>query len=388
VRKAIPLVVGLISSVTMFAGTAMADDHGHNGRELRVDDDHAQCPTAQFTRIQDAVNAAQPGDKIVVCPGRYVEQVTIPASKNNLTLVSLRPLQAVIQAPPLITTPPKAIVRVNGAREIALLAFTIEGPGGGPCDSLEFGVRVDGGGSALIAGNHITHIRDTPFGGCQNGVAIQVGRNSEGQTGSADITHNQIDDYQKNGVTVDNAGSFAQVDHNTITGAGQTGTIAQNGIQVSRGASVEADHNRISRNNYVNLLVAASTGVLLYGASPHTVIEHNWSFENNEGLYATPGRLVDGAPAPQNNSTVDGNLFTNNTDDGIVFDSGTHHNLIKENTALHNASFDCQDFSKGDGTAGTDNFWINDKGNTSDPPGICRPQEGGDNQDESRDGAN
>ena len=36
-----------------------------------VDDDLVQCPTADFTHPQDAVNAASPGDTILVYPGTY-----------------------------------------------------------------------------------------------------------------------------------------------------------------------------------------------------------------------------------------------------------------------------------------------------------------------------
>ena len=57
-------------------------------------------------------------------------------------------------------TDPKAIVRVNGAQDVTIRHFTITGPGGGGCDSIRYGVRVDGDGSALITDNHITEIRD------------------------------------------------------------------------------------------------------------------------------------------------------------------------------------------------------------------------------------
>jgi putative cell wall-binding protein len=36
---------------------------------ILVDDDKVQCPTAAFTTIQSAVNAASPGDTIRVCAG-------------------------------------------------------------------------------------------------------------------------------------------------------------------------------------------------------------------------------------------------------------------------------------------------------------------------------
>src|SRR6266480_399433 len=114
---------------------------------LLVDDDRVQCPTAQYTSIQLAVTAAQPGDHIDVCPGTYNEQVTIPAGKDNIRLRSTRQWEAVIKAPPAMVVP-KAIVRVNGARDVTILAFTITGPVIGVCDGIRYGVRVDGGGSA------------------------------------------------------------------------------------------------------------------------------------------------------------------------------------------------------------------------------------------------
>ena len=45
-----------------------------------VDDDRQQCPNAQFTHIQDAVNHAQPWDTIVVCAGIYQESSTPSSS--------------------------------------------------------------------------------------------------------------------------------------------------------------------------------------------------------------------------------------------------------------------------------------------------------------------
>lgn len=42
-----------------------------------VDDDHQQCPNAQFTSIQAAVLAAPPGGQIHVCAGLYPESVTV-----------------------------------------------------------------------------------------------------------------------------------------------------------------------------------------------------------------------------------------------------------------------------------------------------------------------
>lgn len=119
---------------------------------------------------------------------------------------------------------------------MTIRGFTITGPyyDSGCIGALftHYGVRVDGGGEATIRDNHITQIRDfnPAFAGCQDGVAVLVGRQFESQTGSADIDHNLIDSYQKNGPTIDNSGSSATIEDNTINGGGPSNIIARNGI--------------------------------------------------------------------------------------------------------------------------------------------------------------
>lgn len=48
-----------------------------------VDDDRAQCPTASFTSIQDAVDFASPWDTVVVCEGVYEERSTPVSGPGN-----------------------------------------------------------------------------------------------------------------------------------------------------------------------------------------------------------------------------------------------------------------------------------------------------------------
>jgi parallel beta-helix repeat protein len=56
-------------------------------RALVVSNNRERCPHAEFGTIQDAVNAASAGDKILVCPGVYQEMVTVSgAAKNNLQI--------------------------------------------------------------------------------------------------------------------------------------------------------------------------------------------------------------------------------------------------------------------------------------------------------------
>src|SRR6478735_11547587 len=54
---------------------------------ITVDDDNAQCPGASFTKIQNAIDAAVPGDTVAICPGEYVEGNGAQGS-NALTITS------------------------------------------------------------------------------------------------------------------------------------------------------------------------------------------------------------------------------------------------------------------------------------------------------------
>jgi parallel beta-helix repeat protein len=66
---------------------ALTADRAPSGQHtLVVDDDRADCPRADFTSIQAAVTAAEPGSTILVCPGTYYEWVVI--AKDDLRLLA------------------------------------------------------------------------------------------------------------------------------------------------------------------------------------------------------------------------------------------------------------------------------------------------------------
>ena len=266
--RVIALTVACLTvSMLPLAARAQLPDPGVT---LTVDDDGMQCVTP-FTSIQAAVDAATPGSIIVVCDGIYTEQVTIDKS---LTLQAVAdPTQhATVQAP-LVMTNPKAIILVTGplAMNVTIDGLIITGPGGGTCDAIRSGIRVDGGATATITHNLIQDIHDTPFGGCQNGVGILVGRQADGTMGTATIDDNTIKDYQKGGIVVDNTGSSAVITNNVVLGVGRTLIIAQNGIQVSRGAMVPPTNlqgNTVMGNFYWNRSAtttpAVATGVIYF----------------------------------------------------------------------------------------------------------------------------
>ena len=401
---------------------------------LFVDDDHAQCPNAMFTSIQAAINASGPNATIKVCPGTYAEQVRIDGHLHDgLKLESLKSWQATIKWP-VIETPPLALVSIHSATRVTVRDFTISGPftfAGCSPDRHE-GVLVDNAFDAWILHNHITTIQNSNplLFGCQEGDAVSIGRRTlVPSAGSARVEHNAIDEYQKNGVQVVNRSS-ARVTHNVITGSTNLAVqaiIASNGVVVFGEAAATVDHNVISNNNFTPFPL--STGIIL-DESPlnSSRVDHNLLFDNDFGIETDTqvgleishndlfnhrgdaimlcGDVTQGCGPAMNIKVMNNNITANagsgitllaadanllrgnyvngngtavplpDQTDGIRLDANSANNRLSENRASDNVTHDCHDDSIGTaGTAGTENFWINNKGNTENRPGLCKPDQ-------------
>jgi parallel beta-helix repeat protein len=371
---------------------------------------HVGSSAGEFHTIQAAVNAANPGDTILVDPGTYQEQVTVFQNTNGVTLNNLKlksssSLAAVIQAPTALTGA-GAIVEVSGATNVTINGFTIQGPDGGS-NTLNDGILVDNAGSATITGNHITRIEDNPLNGNQTGIGIEVGGST---TGTATISGNTVDDYQKTGIEVDNTHSSATIKNNTVTGVGPTAAIAQNGIQIGFGATGTISGNTISENIYTPQTFDA-TGILLF-QSGRVSVTGNTISNNDDGVWAS---TVRGVTINNNNitgstwdailletatgSTVNGNTLTGNgsggvgdggielisssagntlrnnqsnrnNGDGVFVDASSGGNTFTDNHMTGNRLLDAQDNTRGTGSAGTADTWRNNVGRTSNPPGL------------------
>jgi hypothetical protein len=78
---------------------------------LTVDDDGADCPAAAYRSVQSAVSAAQTGDTVVICPGRYVEGDGSPGT-NAVTITKSLNIKGA--GADLVTISPKADPLVGG----------------------------------------------------------------------------------------------------------------------------------------------------------------------------------------------------------------------------------------------------------------------------------
>jgi parallel beta-helix repeat protein len=241
-------------------------------------------PGLQYTTIQAGVNAATSGETVLVEPGTYIGQVVI---NKSITLEAAHtdyyhgygwgPLSydnnsasdwnndycdnnndsgVIIMAPTTLGAAsgsnPDAIVRVTGSGVVATIEhFTIEGASSTGTANLLFGVRVDGGATGEIEDNVITNIIDSS--NVSLGVAVDFGSSAQAsdgtgtQVGGGDVYHNTITNYNRAGVVVTNAQSWADINDNLIVAA-KTQAASQTGVEVSFDAAANIDDNDISGN--------------------------------------------------------------------------------------------------------------------------------------------
>jgi hypothetical protein len=146
------------------------------------------------------------------------------------------------------------------------------------------------------------------------------------EVGTATLSKDTIDGYQKNGITVDGAGSTANITSDTITGAGPTTQIAQNGIQVSFGAQAKISKSTVTGNECNHPVCGAdslkqeqATGVLFYGAAPNSTVASSTIDENDIGVYAKD--LLAKEPAtPQ--AAITSDKLAGDRYEGVVIDQG------------------------------------------------------------------
>ena len=210
------------------------------------------CPTAFFSRIQTAIDAAPPGTTIVLCPGNYAEQLFLTKRVR------------IIGSPGARLVPPALPLRTTSLRSGRLVAAAIIVRGSATIDGLAIdasahGVTTCDGTEPLVAGIYVRGVAASVFGtsvtgtripnapsGCANGVGILV--QGGGGTPRVRVEGNSIDGYQRAGIVVQDPGVRASVRENVIRGDGDTPDRVQNGIEVSNGATAKIQDNVVSGN--------------------------------------------------------------------------------------------------------------------------------------------
>jgi hypothetical protein len=306
------------------------------------------CTAAGYTTVQGGVDAASPGDTVYLCgTSPYFEQVIIAK-----TLALTGDDGAVIEAPPSFLTStsdlppqfatdglnvPQAIVIVWGTgvtATISNLSITGPLPGNNSCAEDEYGILAIAGGTVSLVGDQVENIHDQnpALYGCQFGVGVQIGRRYwpttgfgsfpiENFGGGASITNTTISSYQKNGITVDGPGSTATISNDEVDGSDRDAQfsviIAQNGIQISRGAGGQVRKTAVAGNTYTGTAPATAAGILIYGGCGDPLVTgvhvmDNALTDNDQGIAlinADPTCTT--YPAEMTNDKATNNVITN-----------------------------------------------------------------------------
>lgn len=386
-----------------FGRAAAAPPSGHT---LFVDDDRAECPSAQYTTISAAVAAAQAGDRINVCPGSYHEQVTVD---KTLTINAQARGNIDGRCAGAFAPDPKKDAIIQGvgpsgdalafnvqANNVVIDSFTVQnsdGPGIYTSPSFSgyivrnsliqnnvFGVYFNSSGATQSrVTNNCLRSNNAPGAASGNGVYTDQGLQNALINGN-DFFNNQNAGILLTTVTAPLANitvsSNTSLQDATLIAAflSSNVTIADNQVRKPLGAGIfvgTQNTGTIVRGN--DLSGGASNGIRFNIASVPGPTNTNAQVRNNTVRnFAGSGIAI--APNSLTNSQITGNTSNKNTTDGILIDAGGNSgNAIRGNDAHNNGHFDCEDGTTGTGTAHTANTWQNNNGKTSSPAGLCTP---------------
>jgi parallel beta-helix repeat protein len=299
-------------------------------KQIIVDDDKVECPTATFTSIQAAVDAASPGDQIIVCKGIYVEQVAIHKSlaldAANGAILMPSGMQA--NSASLFDGSPLAVaLLVSDATNVTIDGLIIDGANSGitGCAPDLFGIAFQNASGAVQRTTVRNFKLATDLIGCQSGTGIFV-QSGGGQSSNVAIGNSSVHDYQKNGITADELGTQVAVRFNVVTGLGSTNGAAQNGIQIGFGAQGAIHQNTVTNNVWagctdVSTCTAVATDILVTQSDGVSVTN------NTAGVSQVP-IFIDGNSARVN---------SNSAFSALVFDAIRLEG--SQNTARNNTIF-------------------------------------------------
>ena len=294
-------------------------------------------------RVQEGINSAAPTSAnpvptVYVEPGRYTEQLLITKS---LTVTGVEGRDnTTIQTPGNLASyggtnndQAQSIVTIAGSGvDVNFNGLTVAGPYTGPVPTNNlFGIFVRDSANATIRNDKVQDVRQNPLSGNQFGTAIQVGRVALNTIGTATIDQTIVTGYQKNGITVDGAGSNGTITATDVTGAGTTEVTAQNGIQISRGATGSVTGGSVVSNNYDgDLSKGTANGILLSGAGSGVSVSNVFMNGNYVAITSTgatgtttlQGNTILGSILAGINTVSSGSASTTTIDNNTINSAG------------------------------------------------------------------
>jgi hypothetical protein len=325
--KASAVIIGFALALAVVPAVASANTAWVNNT-TPVKAPFNSCANPGFSTIQAAINS--PSTAIHVCKSTYTEQLQI---ERALSVVGELGVVVKLPASPQHSTTPcdvsaeqQDVVSVcgKGVESVKLSNLVIEGNWpAGTCNEALYGIFVGGKANLSLTKSSVLGAGANPINGCQGGVGIRVGKNSTGQVATATINTVTVEGYQKNGISIDGKESKATISKVTVKSA-PTDQIAQNGIQISRGAVGKISEATITGNecNHAtcgedSMTKYQSTGVLFYEQAKGSSVTKSTINENDIGVYHFAATEVN-----QPQATITSNLMENDRYETVLLDQG------------------------------------------------------------------
>jgi hypothetical protein len=228
------------------------------------------CTDAGYAKIQAAIDAAASGDTINVCPGTYVENLTV--NKSDLTIASTNGAPVTV----IRAAVSYHVVQITSPN-VTLQGFTIV-PFGSADGDIGVNVAIEGSTGAVIARNVIRGGR----------IGINLGCASSGST----VIHNVVSSASEAGINVDTCESppfpgsgYNSVHHNIVCGGIFPYSIAVGG---------SSNNNAVHHNTGIWISVGGTGNTVHHNtATLFLIAPGNTSFANNvadlcQGTALTP----------------------------------------------------------------------------------------------------
>jgi Right handed beta helix region len=336
-------------------GGSVTPPVGHAAMVIIVGQNGRLCPGAQFAKIQDAVNAASAGDSIQICPGTYIEQVSItkPLQLNGNNGAIIRPANVAANSTGLASGQPiAAIVLVQDTTGVTIRNVIIDGNDNGisECAPDLIGVFYRNASGEL---SHVA-VRDvklnSTLNGCQSGSAILV-QSANGVNSVVAIEESSIHDYQKNGITANEVGTQVTIEGNVVTGLGPTTGATQNGVQIGFGAMGSIQHNTVANHIWSPCVSLESCDFksddILVFQSNGVSVDHNAMGVSQTGIAIVgdqgqvfdndvfDSQIFDGLELIGNENTAERNRITHSDQAGVLI--AGNDNVVRQNTINESA---------------------------------------------------
>ncbi len=301
------------------------------------------CTQPNYATIQSAIDALKSisNPTIDVCPGTYTEQLTITKGLKLSVAGTAGSAKVVLPASPKDTETKcdEASAKAGDVNQdgisictpdtVSITGLTVEAKwAGNVCNDDLYGILVAGGATLKATNTTIDGAGAFPINGCQGGVGIEVGMHwtNPVEVGHATLKGVTVENYQKNGITIEGKGSTATIGTTTVKGAGATPETAQNGIQVSGEGQAKIKSSKISGNECdvascggEGFSDEQATGLLFYGAAAGSSVTSSTLEGNDVGAFYKSFS----ATAPSSSELLlSKDTFIGNRYEGVALDQG------------------------------------------------------------------